>query len=108
MLDRITYSSRERKQQDLGDSEECCSKHDITNRPSIIESAEHENELGYYVYDDADEGPEDVDYPEADGFGVGEGSEALECGDGDEECYAEDGETGEAQDLGSSRSGVFS
>jgi len=65
------------------------------NRPSVIESAEYEDELGYYVYDDADEGPED---PEADGLGVGEGGEALECGDGDEECYAEDGEAGEAQD----------
>ena len=90
MFDRIAYSSREGEQQDLGDSEECCSKHDIADRPPIVEGAEHEDELGYYVYDDTDEGPEDVDYPEAGGFGVGEGSKALECGDCDEECYAED------------------
>ena len=89
MLDGIAYSSRERKQQDLGDSEEGCSKDDIPDRPPVVEGAEHQDELGDDIYDDADEGPEDVDYPEANGSGVGEACEALECGDCDEEGYAE-------------------
>jgi hypothetical protein len=70
MLDRIANCHAERKQQDLASSVKCCTKDDITDWPSVLQSTEDEDELGDDVYGDADERPEDVDYEKSDGFGV--------------------------------------
>jgi hypothetical protein len=67
----------------LTSSIECCTEDDITYWPSVFESTEDENELRDDVDGDTDERPEDVDYEESDGFGVGESEELFEGGYGD-------------------------
>jgi hypothetical protein len=99
VLDSVADGSRECKQKNLGDGEECSAKDDIADRPTVIEGAKDEDELGDDVDDDANDGPQDVDHPEADRVGVGEAGEAFEGGDGDEEADAEASEAGETEDL---------
>jgi len=99
VFDGVTDGSGECKEEDLGNSKEGSAEDDVTYRPAVVERAEDEDELRDYIDDDAHEGPDDVDNPEANGLGEGEGSEALEGRYGDEEGDAEDSEAGEAQDL---------
>jgi len=63
MLDSITDRDAEREQKDLGNSEESSAKDNVTNGPSIIKRAEHEDELRDNIDDGADKRPEDVDNP---------------------------------------------
>lgn len=84
MFDGITNRNTERKQEDLGDGEKGSAKHNITNWPPILESPEDQDELRNYVYDDADEWPQDIDYPETDGLVETEPGKLLEGSDRDE------------------------
>ena len=63
MLDRITDRDAEREQKDLGNSEESSAEDNVTDRPSILKRAEHEDELRDNIYDGADKRPEDVNNP---------------------------------------------
>lgn len=85
MLDSIADGDAERKQEDLGDSKEGSSENNITNGPPVVQCSENEGELGDDVDYDADEGPEDVDDPETDGFLKIEAGKPFEGGD----CYEE-------------------
>jgi hypothetical protein len=85
MLDRVADSDAEREQEDLCDGEEGGAENDVTDRPAVVEGAEDEDELGNDVDDGADEGPEDVDNPQAGRVGVVEAGEFLKGG----YCYEE-------------------
>jgi len=85
MLNSIANRHAEGEQEDLGDGEESSAENNVTERPSVIESTEHEDELRHDVDDNADEGPEKVDYPKSYGLVKFEADELFECGDGDEE-----------------------
>lgn len=63
MLDGVTYRCAEGEQQNLSDCEESGSEDDVSDRPTVLESAKHEDQLRYDVYDCAGERPEDVDNP---------------------------------------------
>ena len=88
MLDGVADGHTERKQDDLGDGEECSTEDDITDGPAVLKSPEYENQLRHDIDDRTDEWPEDIDDPEPDRFGVGEAGETLERGNRDEEAYA--------------------
>ncbi len=90
MLDSIANRHAEREQEDLGDGEESSTENDVTNRPSVIEGTEYEDELRHNVDDDADERPKDVDYPKSYRVAKFEAGELFECGDGDEKWDAKD------------------
>ena len=63
MLDRITDRDAEREQEDLGNSEESSAEDNVTDGPSILKRAEHEDELRDNIDDGADKRPEDVNNP---------------------------------------------
>lgn len=63
MLDSITDRDAEREQKDLGNSEESSAEDNVTDGPSIIKRAEHEDELRDNIDDGTDKRPEDVDNP---------------------------------------------
>lgn len=63
MLDRITDRDAEREQKDLGNSEESSAEDNVTDGPSILKRAEHEDELRDNIDDGADKRPEDVNNP---------------------------------------------
>ena len=99
MLNGIADGHAECKQEHLTSGKESGSKDDITDRPSVFECTENEDELGDNVYRNADEWPEDVYDVKCNGGGVGEAKELLEGGNGDEEGCTEDEETGDAEEL---------
>ena len=63
MLDRITDRDAEREQKNLGNSEESSAEDNVTDGPSILKRAEHEDELRDNIDDGADKRPEDVNNP---------------------------------------------
>lgn len=63
MLDGVTYRCAECEQQNLCNCEESGSEDDVSDGPTVLESAEHEDQLRYDIYDRAGERPEDVDNP---------------------------------------------
>lgn len=85
MLDRITDRDAEREQKNLGNSEESSAEDNVTDGPSILKRAEHEDELRDNIDDGADKRPEDVNNPEPDGLGIFEPGELLEGSNGNEE-----------------------
>lgn len=99
MLDRITDRRAKREEQHLATPEERRAEYDVANGPPVVEGTEDEDELGYDVDGDADEGPEEVDDEEGNGFGVVEAEFLFEGGDGDEEGDGEYEEAGYAEEL---------
>lgn len=99
MLDRITDRRAKREEQHLATGEERCAEYDVANGPPIVEGAEDKNELGYDVDGDAEEGPDEVDDEEGDGFGIVKAELLLEGGDGDEEGDGEYEEAGYTEEL---------
>ena len=93
MLDGVTYRHAEREEENLRNGEEGSAEDDITDRPSVLERAEDENELRHNIYGSANERPENVDDPQADRLRVVETGKLLEGGDRDEE---RDGEYNQA------------
>lgn len=85
MFDGIADRHAERKEDYLRDSEEGGPEKDVTNRPTVFQSAEDEDQLRDYVNDNTDQWPKDIDNPKRRSFGVLESSKALESGNGDEE-----------------------
>lgn len=63
MLDRITDRDAEREQKNLGNSEESSAEDNVTDGPSILKRAEHEDELRDNIDDGANKRPEDVNNP---------------------------------------------
>lgn len=89
VLDSIADCHAEREEDNLCDSEEGGTEEDITNRPPVIECADHKDELGDDVYDDANGRPDKVNDPKGDGLCVAEAGKAFERCDGEEEAGAE-------------------
>jgi hypothetical protein len=90
MLNRITYRRAERKQNHHPHDPRSRPKHNVSNRPSVLERPHDEDELGDNVDSDADDRPEEVGDEQGDRLGVREGGEILERRDGNEEYYAKD------------------
>jgi len=107
MLNRITYRRTKRKQQHHRYNPKRRPEYYITQRPSILQCSEHEDKLRDDIDCSADERPDEVYDPETGRFGVGEGGELFECGDGDEERDAEYSEAGEAEAPEGEGSSVF-
>ena len=63
MLDRITDRDAEREQKNLGNSEESSAEDNVTDGPSILKRAEHEDELRDNIDDGANKRPENVNNP---------------------------------------------
>jgi len=94
MFNSIANRHAEGEKEDLSDGEESSAENNVTDRPSVIEGTEHEDELRDDVDDNADDRPEEVDYPKSYGLIKFEAGELFECGDGDEERDAKDNKTG--------------
>lgn len=90
MLDRVADGHTEGKHNDLRDGKEGGSEDDVSNGPAVLEGAEDKDQLRDDVDDGANERPEYVDDPQPQRFCEAEASEALECGNGDEEANAKD------------------
>ncbi len=99
VLNGITDGHAECKQENLTSGIESGSKNDITDRPSVFECTENEDELGDNVYRDTYKWPKDVDDVKCNGGLVGEAKELLKGGNGDEEGTTEDEDTGNAEEL---------
>lgn len=57
MLDGVANGHAESEQEDLGDGEESSAENNITNGPSVVESAEDKDKLRHNVDDGTDDGP---------------------------------------------------
>ena len=99
MLDRVANGDRERKEDDLRDGEERGAKHNVADRPAILERAEDEDELGDDINDGINKRPEDVDDPESERLRVVESGDLLERRNGDEERNSEYDERRYSQKL---------
>ena len=99
MLDRVANGDRERKEDDLRDGEERSAKHNVADRPAVLERAEDEDELRDDVDDGADQRPEDVDDPEPQWLVVFEAGEALECRNCNKERDSKYDEAGYPEEL---------
>ena len=63
MLNCIANRHAKREQYHLRNDEECRSKDNVANRPSVVERAEDENKLRDNVDDRTNERPEEIDNP---------------------------------------------
>lgn len=99
MLHCVADCHGEGEEDDLRDGEEANAEENVADGPSIVQGANDDDELGDHVGEDAYEGPNDVDDPETEGFGVVEPGESLECSDGDEEGDTKHGKAGDSETL---------
>jgi len=96
MLDGIAYRRTKGEQEDLCNREERRPEDNITDRPSIFQRTEHQDQLRYDVDDCANQGPEDVDDPKSKRLGIFESYKALKRRDGDEKRDSEDSKATES------------
>ncbi len=89
MLDSVANRCAKGKQDDLCDCEESRAKYNVSNGPTILESAENEDQLRDDVNHRTDQGPEDVNDPKTERFGESETCKALERGNCNEETDTE-------------------
>jgi hypothetical protein len=99
--DGVADLHAERKEEDASDDEEGNAKQDVADDPTVVESADDEDELRHNVDHGADSGPDQVGDEKAHGFEVGERGEALERGDGHKEADSPHNEAAEAKGLAS-------
>ena len=99
MAQRIANVGREAVKDDLADSKEGGAEKDVADRPPVVQRAQDQNELEDDVDDDADKVKDVHDDPEREGFGGREGCNAFECGDGEKEDDAEDGQARQPEEL---------
>jgi hypothetical protein len=99
VFDSIADCHAEGEEDNLRDSEEGGAKENVTDRPPVVECADHEDELGDDVNEDACGRPDKVDDPKGDRVCVVEASKAFERRDGDEEPATEQKERRQAENL---------
>jgi len=100
VLDGVADRDAESEQDHLGNSEKRGPKKDVSDRPTVFKRSEHEDKLRYDVDHSADQGPQDIDDPQGDGFGVTESGILLEGGDGKEEPDTKYHQARNPQELG--------
>jgi hypothetical protein len=82
MLDGIADCYAESEKKDLSDCEKRRAKDNVADGPSVVESAEDENQLRDDIDHSTDQRPQDVDNPKANWVRETESCKAFECGDG--------------------------
>lgn len=107
MLDSVTDSSAEGKQDDHANHPKGGSKDNVTNRPSVFERPQNEDQLRNDVHGNANDGPDDVDDPEGDGLGIGESGYAFKSRNAEEEAECKEDEAGNAEEPEGQRGAIF-
>jgi len=112
VFDGVADRDAEGEQDHLSNGEECGPEYDISDRPTVFKRSEHEDKLRYDIDHGADQGPQDIDDPQGDGFGIAESDVLLEGCDSEEECDPKYHQARDSQELGlrrkHSKSGVIS
>ena len=84
VFDGIADRDAESEQDDLSNCEKRGPKHNISDRPTVFKRSEYEDKLRDDVDHSADQGPQDIDDPQGNGFGKAESDIFFEGGDGEE------------------------
>jgi hypothetical protein len=83
MFDLVANDNREDIHDDLANDEKCCSEKNISQRPSIIQSVNNQNDLKNDIDNESDAVDDEIKDPQHRRAGVAEGTVFIKGGDGD-------------------------
>lgn len=92
MLDLVANDHRENVHDDLSNDEKCCSKKNITQRPSVIQSIDNQDDLKDDIDDESNAVDDEIKDPQNSWIAVTKRSILVECSNGDSTNDEEDNE----------------
>ena len=100
VFDGVADRHAEGEQDHLSNCEKRGSEYDISDRPTVFECPEHEEQLRHDINHSAHQRPQDVNDPQGNRFSIAESSEPFEGSDSDEEAGTEYRQARDPQELG--------